>query len=205
MVNVSVSRFPSSQYSNLLSTLDLPRDRRKLTFYFISDSRIDFRELVRDLFKMYKTRIWMCAVNAAGQREHERSEGGSSPPRSMMSSPKALHSPPYRFDGSTNVQMPFTMSTPHRQQYTMPVQSTQPPTQQHQRAYSDQSFLYRQQSQQDQAPSWQPYYTHQQQQQQHGRRLGDTPLQHENMFHSNHEGFDTRLFEEEFPRLGHYD
>lgn len=39
-------------------------DRRKLTFYFVADRRIDFRELVRDLFKIYKTRIWMCAVNS---------------------------------------------------------------------------------------------------------------------------------------------
>jgi hypothetical protein len=38
-------------------------DRRKLTFYFIAQHRIDFRELVRDLFKLYKTRIWMCAVD----------------------------------------------------------------------------------------------------------------------------------------------
>ncbi|KAJ9077281.1 hypothetical protein DSO57_1018233 [Entomophthora muscae] len=38
-------------------------DRRKLTFYFVSDRRIDFRDLVRELFKIYKTRIWMCAVN----------------------------------------------------------------------------------------------------------------------------------------------
>lgn len=38
-------------------------DRNKLTFYFQSDKRIDFRELVRDLFRIYKTRIWMCAVD----------------------------------------------------------------------------------------------------------------------------------------------
>ena len=37
-------------------------DRRKLTFFFVSEQRIDFRELVKDLFKIYKTRIWMCAV-----------------------------------------------------------------------------------------------------------------------------------------------
>jgi len=36
-------------------------DRRKLTFYFVSEQRIDFRDLVKDLFKIYKTRIWMCA------------------------------------------------------------------------------------------------------------------------------------------------
>lgn len=27
------------------------RDRRKLTFYFVADKRIDFRELVRELFR----------------------------------------------------------------------------------------------------------------------------------------------------------
>ncbi|KAJ3342498.1 hypothetical protein HDU93_002257 [Gonapodya sp. JEL0774] len=36
-------------------------DRKKLTFYFVADRRIDFRELVRELFKVYKTRIWLCA------------------------------------------------------------------------------------------------------------------------------------------------
>lgn len=41
-----------------LHTLNI-RDRRKLTFYFIAEKRIDFRELVRELFKIYKTRIWM--------------------------------------------------------------------------------------------------------------------------------------------------
>ncbi|KAH8827779.1 PSP1 C-terminal conserved region-domain-containing protein [Flagelloscypha sp. PMI_526] len=39
-------------------------DRKKLTFYFISDKRIDFRELVRELFRLYKTRIWMAALQA---------------------------------------------------------------------------------------------------------------------------------------------
>lgn len=34
-------------------------DRRKLTFFFVAERRVDFRELVRDLFKLYKTRIWM--------------------------------------------------------------------------------------------------------------------------------------------------
>jgi len=29
----------------------------------VADKRIDFRELVRELFKVYKTRIWMCLVD----------------------------------------------------------------------------------------------------------------------------------------------
>jgi hypothetical protein len=43
-------------------------DRNKLTFYFCADRRIDFRELVRDLFRIYKTRIWMCAVDKNSPR-----------------------------------------------------------------------------------------------------------------------------------------
>lgn len=39
-------------------------DRHKLTIFYESNSRrIDFRELVRDLFAIYKTRIWMEAVS----------------------------------------------------------------------------------------------------------------------------------------------
>ena len=43
-------------------------DRHKLTFFFEAEGRIDFRELVRDLFSMYKTRIWMQQLdkNASG-------------------------------------------------------------------------------------------------------------------------------------------
>ena len=39
-------------------------DRHKLTFFFEADRRIDFRELVRDLFSVYKTRIWLQQVRA---------------------------------------------------------------------------------------------------------------------------------------------
>lgn len=37
-------------------------DRRKLTFYYVCEERNDFRNLVKDLFKFYKTRIWLCAI-----------------------------------------------------------------------------------------------------------------------------------------------
>lgn len=29
-------------------------DRRRLTFYFVADKRVDFRELVRELFRIWK-------------------------------------------------------------------------------------------------------------------------------------------------------
>lgn len=38
-------------------------DHNKLTFYYDASSRIDFRELVKELFRIYKTRIWMCATD----------------------------------------------------------------------------------------------------------------------------------------------
>ncbi|EGN94147.1 hypothetical protein SERLA73DRAFT_96977 [Serpula lacrymans var. lacrymans S7.3] len=44
-------------------------DRRKLTFYFIAEKRIDFRELVRELFRLYKTRIWMASLQGSGGYE----------------------------------------------------------------------------------------------------------------------------------------
>lgn len=44
-------------------------DRRKLTFYFVAEKRIDFRELVRELFRLYKTRIWMASLQGSGNYE----------------------------------------------------------------------------------------------------------------------------------------
>lgn len=37
-------------------------DRKKLIFYYICKERNDFRELIKELFKFYKTRIWLCAI-----------------------------------------------------------------------------------------------------------------------------------------------
>ncbi|KAK6090509.1 hypothetical protein P3W45_000606 [Vairimorpha bombi] len=36
-------------------------DKKKITFYFKSAKRIDFRDLLKDLFKLFKIRIWLCA------------------------------------------------------------------------------------------------------------------------------------------------
>lgn len=38
-------------------------DMNKITFFYKSDERIDFRELVKELYKVFKTRIWMCSVD----------------------------------------------------------------------------------------------------------------------------------------------
>jgi hypothetical protein len=48
-----------------MSLIVLYRDWKKLTFYYFADSYINFNPLVTDLFKIYKTRIWMSAINPA--------------------------------------------------------------------------------------------------------------------------------------------
>lgn len=40
-------------------------DRHKLTYFFEAEKRIDFRELVSELFSLYKTRIWMQQVDTS--------------------------------------------------------------------------------------------------------------------------------------------
>ncbi|PIS49177.1 hypothetical protein CJI97_005343 [Candidozyma auris] len=45
-------------------------DFKKLIFYYYADfKRIDFRGLIKELFKIYKTRIWLCAVLPYDRRE----------------------------------------------------------------------------------------------------------------------------------------
>lgn len=52
-------------------------DRKKLTFYYDSGDRVDFRDLIRDLYKLYRARIWMSKVRHQDQYQ-ERSKTGSS-------------------------------------------------------------------------------------------------------------------------------
>lgn len=57
-------------------------DRKKLIFYYATHKRIDFRDLVRELFRIYKTRIWMCAVTGipyVPQRLRHNSQSKRSP------------------------------------------------------------------------------------------------------------------------------
>ena len=50
--------------SNLtLINVEYQSDFKKLIFYYFANfKRIDFRGLIKELFKIYKTRIWLCAV-----------------------------------------------------------------------------------------------------------------------------------------------
>lgn len=51
-------------------------DRSKLIFYFTADGRIDFRELVKDLARLFKTRIEMRQI---GVRDAAKQCGGIAP------------------------------------------------------------------------------------------------------------------------------
>ena len=47
----------------IVAATEMQFDRKKLTIIFSSDRRVDFRELVRDMFQVFKTRIWMQKVS----------------------------------------------------------------------------------------------------------------------------------------------
>lgn len=56
-----------SNLSNLNTNLTILNseyqfDQKKLTFFYFANQRLDFRNLIKELFKIYKTRIWLCAV-----------------------------------------------------------------------------------------------------------------------------------------------
>jgi hypothetical protein len=62
-VNVCLRKTKQRRLPMMVRDAEYQFDRNKLVFYFTADHRIDFRELVRDLFAVYKTRIWMQQIS----------------------------------------------------------------------------------------------------------------------------------------------
>lgn len=56
-----------------LVTVERQHDGRKITFYFTAEGRVDFRELVRDLAAVFRTRIELRQI---GVRDETRLQGG---------------------------------------------------------------------------------------------------------------------------------
>jgi cell fate regulator YaaT (PSP1 superfamily) len=56
-----------------LVTVERQHDGRKITFYFTAEGRVDFRELVRDLAAVFRTRIELRQI---GVRDDTRLQGG---------------------------------------------------------------------------------------------------------------------------------
>ncbi|KAJ5244285.1 PSP1 C-terminal [Penicillium chrysogenum] len=71
-------------------------DWKKLTFYYFADSYINFNSLVTDLFKIYKTRIWMSAINPASF---------VTPPTTGLSGPGTMPNPLYGQDADRRHQL----------------------------------------------------------------------------------------------------
>jgi hypothetical protein len=65
-------------------------DRKKLIIYHDSKSRVDFREFVKDLFGVFKTRIWMQQLDLSNSMRSSYGEGGSN----VMVPPGGVAPPP---------------------------------------------------------------------------------------------------------------
>ncbi|KAG7939341.1 uncharacterized protein OGAPODRAFT_16812 [Ogataea polymorpha] len=46
----------------IIKNVEFQFDKKKLIIYYYCLRRLDFRGLIKELFKIYKTRIWLCAV-----------------------------------------------------------------------------------------------------------------------------------------------
>lgn len=58
-VDVCMQRVLEHGLPMVIADAEYQFDKKKLTFYFEAQQRMDFRELVRDLFKTFRARIWM--------------------------------------------------------------------------------------------------------------------------------------------------
>lgn len=55
--------YASSLNLNLIiKNVEFQFDKKKLIIYYYCLQRLDFRGLIKELFKVYKTRIWLCAI-----------------------------------------------------------------------------------------------------------------------------------------------
>ncbi|GMG47049.1 unnamed protein product [Ambrosiozyma monospora] len=46
----------------IIKNVEFQFDKKKLIIYYYCLQRLDFRGLIKELFKIYKTRIWLCAI-----------------------------------------------------------------------------------------------------------------------------------------------
>ncbi len=69
-------RIHSMKLKMKLGHVEMQLDRRKMTFYFTAEGRVDFRALVRDLAAEYHTRIELRQI---GARDDAQLDGGCGP------------------------------------------------------------------------------------------------------------------------------
>lgn len=73
---VALQKIKDRELPMILTAVEQNLDGRKIRFYFTAEGRIDFRELVRDLAHVFRTRIEMRQI---GVRDRSRKVGGFGP------------------------------------------------------------------------------------------------------------------------------
>jgi cell fate regulator YaaT (PSP1 superfamily) len=74
--DICVEKIAKHKLDMQLVDVNYAFDKNKITFYFTADGRIDFRELVRDLASVFKTRIELRQI---GVRDEAKLVGGIGP------------------------------------------------------------------------------------------------------------------------------
>lgn len=72
--NIAIEKIKKHELPMKLIDVEYKFDRTKILFYFTADGRIDFRELVKDLAAIFKTRIELRQI---GVRDEVRRMGGN--------------------------------------------------------------------------------------------------------------------------------
>jgi cell fate regulator YaaT (PSP1 superfamily) len=72
----ALARIQERQLPMKLGTVDRDLTGRRMTFYFTSEARVDFRDLVRDLTSQYQVRVELKQI---GDREDAQMRGGCGP------------------------------------------------------------------------------------------------------------------------------
>lgn len=79
--DICTAKIREHQLDMSLVDVEFTFDRNKIIFYFTSDGRVDFRELVKDLAAMFKTRIELRQI---GVRDEAKMLGGIGPCGRML-------------------------------------------------------------------------------------------------------------------------
>jgi cell fate regulator YaaT (PSP1 superfamily) len=79
--DICTTKIKEHQLDMNLVEVEYTFDRNKIIFYFTSDGRVDFRELVKDLAAMFKTRIELRQI---GVRDEAKMLGGIGPCGRML-------------------------------------------------------------------------------------------------------------------------
>jgi len=90
-------------------------DNAKLTVYYEATTYVVFQQLVREIYKVYKTRIWLEQVGGPSRESRDGSHSAVKPPRSSLSSDARvftqLSGPPL---SASEPAYPLSIVTPER-------------------------------------------------------------------------------------------